>query len=368
MKIDVSVIIPLYNAKDYFKFTVDSVLNQTHKNIEVVIVDDCSTDGSLELCRELYGSDERVRIFKQEKNGGPGAARNRGIQEAQGEYVLFSDSDDAILPDTIEKMYEAAKKYNADVVNNTKIWYPLPDEEGNMPLNLIDDSVKMFCNDIDRNAYTEVTLLSEDFDSRLEDWINRRINWLSGVKLTRREFLVNNGILFSDMKFAEDMVFWFECLFKSKRYVIVPGGGYIYRIVSNSLSRGKKTSAHVIKALKSQIAGVQKMSSVLKGIPFFAENPKKAVIALERVIDDLEVGFIRPAYQELGEETLRSDGLVSEFMREEFGDKAPYVEFLFYELHRNYEPVVDYIGQVGDIETWKAIAKQMRENEQQSKH
>jgi hypothetical protein len=110
------------------------------------------------------------------------------------------------------------------------------------------------------------------------------------------------------------------------------------------------------------------MSSVLKGIPFFAENPKKAVIALERVIDDLEVGFIRPAYQELGEETLRSDGLVSEFMREEFGDKAPYVEFLFYELHRNYEPVVDYIGQVGDIETWKAIAKQMRENEQQSKH
>jgi hypothetical protein len=265
-------------------------------------------------------------------------------------------------------MYEAAKKYNADVVNNTKIWFPLPDEEGNMPLNLIDDSVKMFCNDIDRNAYTEVTLLSEDFDSRLEDWINRRINWLSGVKLTRREFLVNNGILFPDMKLAEDMVFWFECLFKSKRYVIVPGGGYIYRIVSNSLSRGKKTSAHVIKALKSQIAGVQKMSSVLKGIPFFAENPKKAVIALERVLDDLEVGYIRPAYQELGEETLRSDKLVSEFMREEFGDKAPYIEFLFYELHRNYEPVVDYIGQLGDIETLKAIAKQMRENEQQSKH
>lgn len=367
MKIDVSVIIPLYNAKDYFKFTVDSILNQTHKNIEVVIVDDCSTDGSLELCRELYGQDERIRIIQQPQNMGPGAARNTGIRSASGEYVVFCDSDDALLPDTLQNMFEVAEKFNADVVHNTKVFYPLPDEEGNMPLELIDDSVKMFCNDIDRNAYSEVTLLSEDFDSRLEDWKNRRINWLSAVKMTKREFLVSNGIFFSDMKLAEDMVFWFECLFKSKRYVIVPGGGYIYRIVSNSLSRGKKTSASVIKALKSQIAGVQKMSSVLKGIPFFAENPKKAVIALERVLDDLEMGYIRPAYQELGEETLRSDGLVREFMRENFGDNAPYAEFLFYELHRNYEPVVDYIGQLGDIEIWKALAKQMRESEHKSK-
>ena len=367
MKADVSVVMPLYNAKDYVKLAVDSILNQTLAGIELLIVDDCSTDGSLELCRELYGHDKRVRIIQQPKNMGPGAARNTGIRSATGDYVTFVDSDDEIMPDAMQNMFEAARKFNADVVHITKFSYALPDEDGKMPLQLIDDSLLMFRNDIDRNAYTEVTLLSDDLNSRLEDWRNSRLNWHVCAKMIRREFLVDNGIFFSDMKLGEDMVFCFECIFKCKNYVVVPGGGYVYRMVTSSLSRGKKTSAHVIKALKSQIGGTINMSRILKEIPYFVENPDKAVIALERVLDDLEIAFIRPAFQELGEETLRSDGLVSEFMRENFGDNAPYVEFLFYELHKNYEPVIDYVGQLGDIETWKAIAKQLREKEQQNK-
>ena len=106
------------------------------------------------------------------------------------------------------------------------------------------------------------------------------------------------------------------------------------------------------------------MSSILKSIPFFAANKDKAVLALERVINDLELGFIRPAFQELGEEVLRSDGVVHEFMCEAFGENAPYVEFLFYELHKNYEPVIDWVGRSSDIETLKDIAKQIREGRQ----
>ena len=110
------------------------------------------------------------------------------------------------------------------------------------------------------------------------------------------------------MKFAEDMVFCFECLFKSKNYVVVPGGGYVYRLAVSSLSRGKKSSAHVIKALKSQMGAVNTMSRILREIPFFLENPDKARIALERVPDDLEISFIRPAFQELGEEQTAAAG------------------------------------------------------------
>ncbi len=367
MSVDVSVIIPLYNARDFLKFTIDSVLNQTLKNLEVIVVDDCSTDGSLELCRELYGNNERVRIIQQPKNGGPGAARNTGIRSASGEYVAFVDSDDAILPDTLRNLFEAAQKFGADVVHNTKACYPLPDGEGNMPLKLIDDSVELFINDMDKNPYTEVTLLSDDFVLRLEEWKNRRIAWSVWSKLFRREFILSNEIFFSDMKLAEDMVFCFECLFRTNKYVIVPGGGYIYRIVGTSLSRNKKSSASVIKALTSQILGVRKMSSILKGIPFFAANPDKAVSALERVLDDVELAFVRPAFQELGEEVLRSDGAVHEFMCENFGENAPYVEFLFYELHKNYEQVLDWIGLTGDIETWKDVAKKIREGRQDNK-
>ena len=366
MSVDISVITPLYNAKNFLKLAADSVLNQTHKNIELLIVDDCSTDGSLELCQELYGHDPRVRILQQPSNMGPGAARNRGILSAQGRYIAFMDSDDEIMPYTLQQSFDAAEKYNADIVHTTQFLYALPDEEGSMPLQMIDESVQYFRNDVDRNAYTEVTMLSDDLDSRLEDWKNRRINWSVVTKMIRRDFLVSNGIAFSEAKLAEDMVFCFECLFKTNKYVIMPGGGYIYRMVSSSLTHGHKSSAHVLKALTSQMGVVRKMKTVLSDIPFFAEHHDKAVAALERVLDDLEIGFIRPAFQELGEDYLRSDGPVHEFMREEFGDKAPYVEFLFYELHKHYEPVIDWVGQSDNIQTWKDVAKKMREQQKET--
>ena len=365
VSIKVSVIVPLYNAKNYLKLTADSILNQTLSDIELLIVDDCSTDGSLELCRELYGQEQRVRILQQPKNMGPGAARNTGIRSAQGKYIVFVDSDDELLPDRLRKMFETAEKFSADIVHNTHFLFPLPDENGHIPLELI-GGVELFpvSGNLNGDDYSEITPLSDDFSSRLEDWKNRRINWSVCSKMFRRSFLVDKNIYLSDMKFGEDMVFCFECLFKAKNYVMLPGGEYVYRVVPTSLSRGKKYSEKIITALKSQMGAVHNMSRILKEIPFFVQNPQKAVYALERVLDDIEGGYIRPSFQAVGEEALRSDNRIHEFMCGEFGDKAPYVEFLFYELHKNYEPVIDYMGQMGDVENLKALAKSIREKEQ----
>ena len=363
MNVDVSVVMPLYNAKKYFKLTVDSILAQTLKNIEVVIVDDCSTDGSLELCRELYGSNDRVRILKQAKNMGPGAARNTGIRSASGDYVLFVDSDDELMPDMLGKMFETAKQFNADVVQNTQYIFPLPDEEGKIPLQLLDESITYFPLGNEHNTYPQVTLLPDDLPSRLDIWSNRKIGLGIFNKMYRRAFLLDKGVFFSDMKLGEDMVFCFECLCKAKNYVMLPGGGYIYRLIENSLSRGQNSSASIIKALKSQIEGVRTMKMIIGEVPFFVKNPAQAKAMLERVLTDIEVAYIRPAYHELGEAALRSDKLLGEFFREQFGEKAPYVEFLFHELHKRYEPMVDYTGQLSDMEFWKNIAKTMREKE-----
>ena len=363
MSYDISAVVPLYNAKNLIKLTVDSILAQTHSNIEVLIVDDCSTDGSFELCYELYGHDERVRLLQQPKNMGPGAARNTGIRSAQGKYIVFVDSDDEILPDMFSKMLDTAEKFSADIIHSTQFVYALPDEEGNLPLQLIDDSITYFRNNIGGDSYAEITRLSDNLSARLEDWKNHKINWSVCGKMFRRAFLLDNNIFFPEMKYAEDMIFCFACLFKSKNYVVLPGGGYVLRITGSSLSRGKKSSARIVTALNSQIRAVSSMNKILNEIPFFTQNPEKSVYALEKVIDDIERGYIRPAYQELGEEAIRSDNLVHKFMCDEFGDKAPYVEFLFYELHRIYEPVVDYIGQSGDIEGFKAFAKSLREKE-----
>ena len=98
----VSVVIPVYNREDTIQRAVDSVLNQTYSNIEVLVVDDGSKDNSLEMLKK-YHNDNRVKIFCQEFNQGANAARNRGIREAKGEYIAFHDSDDEWLPDKLEK-------------------------------------------------------------------------------------------------------------------------------------------------------------------------------------------------------------------------------------------------------------------------
>ena len=367
MSYDVSAVVPMYNAKELVKFTVDSILKQSLANIEVLLVDDCSTDDSLKFCRETYGHDSRVRILQQPKNMGPGAARNTGILSAKGKYIVFVDSDDEILPDMFSKMFETAEKYSADIIHSTQFVYALPDEDGNIPLQLANDSVQYFRSTIGGDSYSEITRLSDDMAERFDGWKNRRINWSVCGKMFRRDFLADNNIFFPEMKYAEDMIFCFACLFMSKNYVILPGGGYVLRITGSSLSRGKKSSARIVTALNSQLRAVSSMSKILDGIPFFAQNPEKYVYALEKVIDDIERGYIRPAYQELGEETLRSDKFIHDFMLSEFGDKAPYVEFLFYELHNNYEPVIDYLGQLSDVENLKALAKSFSEKEHGNK-
>lgn len=110
-----SVIVPVYNVKEYLKKCVDSILAQTERDLEVLLIDDGSTDGSGELCEALAKEDSRVRVIHQE-NKGLGGARNTGIQAAKGEWLLLVDSDDWIEPETLEKCLEAGERENADMV------------------------------------------------------------------------------------------------------------------------------------------------------------------------------------------------------------------------------------------------------------
>ena len=111
----VSVIIPVYNVKDYLEKCVDSILCQTEPDFELLLIDDGSTDGGGELCDALAERDPRVRVIHQE-NGGPGSARNTGIREAAGKWLLQVDGDDWIDPGLLETTLEAGERENADLV------------------------------------------------------------------------------------------------------------------------------------------------------------------------------------------------------------------------------------------------------------
>lgn len=111
----VTVCIPVYNNEEYVGQCLDSIINQTLKDIEIICVDDGSTDRSLDVLREYEQRDERIKVYAQEVNKGLGAARNLAISYARGEYVGFVDSDDFISFDMYEKLYSRAKEQSADM-------------------------------------------------------------------------------------------------------------------------------------------------------------------------------------------------------------------------------------------------------------
>ena len=112
----ISVIIPIYNMQDYLNDCLNSVIASSYKNIEILCVNDCSTDKSIDILQEYQKKDERIRIITHEQNKGLGGARNSGIEAATGEYIVFVDSDDVISDNMIEELYDYINQTQADLV------------------------------------------------------------------------------------------------------------------------------------------------------------------------------------------------------------------------------------------------------------
>ena len=125
----VSVIVPVYNMEQYLEKCIDSIINQTYKNLEIILIDDGSEDSSGQICDRYAARDKRIKVIHQE-NHGLAASRNIGISVSSGEFIMFVDSDDYIDAETVQLLYEQSKKYCADISicgfkytdKNGKIW------------------------------------------------------------------------------------------------------------------------------------------------------------------------------------------------------------------------------------------------------
>ncbi|MCF0125649.1 MAG: glycosyltransferase family 2 protein, partial [Clostridia bacterium] len=111
-----SIIIPVYNVEKYLGNCLDSIINQTYSNIEIICVDDCSTDNSLSILHSYAAVDQRIKIIAKEKNEGTLAARKSGVLSASGQYLTFVDDDDYLERDACEKIIELLQNNQADII------------------------------------------------------------------------------------------------------------------------------------------------------------------------------------------------------------------------------------------------------------
>jgi len=206
-KIKVSVILAVYNVEKYLRQCMDSLLIQTLKEIEIIAVNDGSSDNSLVILGEYAARDFRVRVISQE-NGGAGKARNTGLDAAQGEFLSFLDADDFFEPDMLENAYNAAVVHNADFSAYQCDFY---EEEKNcfsyQSWTLRMEHLPPYAPFSYRQLTTNVFCVF--------------VGW-AWDKLFRREFVKKYNLRFQEQRTSNDLLFVFSAIVLAKRIVVVP--------------------------------------------------------------------------------------------------------------------------------------------------
>ena len=204
----VSIIVPIYNAEKYLDSCIQSVLRQTYTHWELILIDDGSTDKSGRIAEEYGFADERITVFHQ-KNLGVSLARNQGIDEATGNYVVFLDADDELIEDCLAKTVNIAEETNADVVAGRSC-----------------ENQELFQ---DRIIWTG----AEALENSLKDHL---FTYSACAKLIRREFIGKTRFT-PDIRINEDSYFVFQLLCKQNVFVLTNDVIYFYRANSESSSR-----------------------------------------------------------------------------------------------------------------------------------
>ena len=220
----VSVVIPVYNVEKYLDRCVTSVVNQTYKNLEVILVDDGSPDNCPAICDEWAEKDSRIKVIHK-KNAGLGMARNTGIENAQGEYIFFFDSDDYVDVEVAGKCLREINKYNADVCIYGR--YDLY-EDGRLEEKKVVSDKKIFDENEIKNLIIP-GMLTYDMGFGVS----------SCAKMFRLDAIKNNGLRFKSESeiISEDTYFALEFFSKISSAVILEDSFYYYYKRDNSLTR-----------------------------------------------------------------------------------------------------------------------------------
>jgi glycosyltransferase involved in cell wall biosynthesis len=215
----VSIIVPVYNAEKFLHNTLESLKEQSLQDLEILCIDDGSSDSSHDIIKKFTVKDHRFHYFSQ-NNAGPGAARNRGLSEARGKYIVFQDADDLLHPQAVEFMLQNAENYQADVTI--------------CGFQSCSENFTGFDNKISLSGKPEI--YTGDLAKYFDDW--KKFRGHPWGKLYLRSAI--GDIRFNDLRSGEDTFFNIDVVVQAKRIIVLPQALYIYRQVEQSLTHNKK--------------------------------------------------------------------------------------------------------------------------------
>lgn len=265
--IKISIIITSYNVENYIEQCLDSVLNQTFKDIEIICIDDCSTDNTykiLENYKNKYGN--KIKVFKNDKNyGNPSVGVNKGIELSKGEYLYILDSDDYLSDEYLYNLYFTAKKYDSDVVSNLNIMHIDMDRQTNKeskPYPSKNSNIDKWKQEFP-DTYLEGESFIEFIDFHKKyDGSKEYLNIPPWNKLFRKKFLMENNIRFMPINSgieggAEDFNFIFKVVMNNPKTSYNHKAKYYHRMIENSLFFSTITKENII------IPIIQRMNNLL---------------------------------------------------------------------------------------------------------
>lgn len=291
----VSVVIPVYNAKLHLRQCLDSILCQTLEDIEILCVDDGSTDESLDILREYADRDSRLTVVRQQ-NAGAGAARNAGLQAARGEYLSFLDSDDFFEPTMLEDVYTKCIEDRADVgIYKTRYFHTVTGRF------------------TPANGVLKTALLPKHIPFSYRDMPDHIFVFVSPAawnKMFRRDFVLDHGLRFQEIRRTNDYLFTKLALVKADRITVIDKALVNYRIgmESNLQSANHETPLEFFEALQAL-----KQELVESGI--FAEVERGFVnaalsISLYTLNSLRTTESFRTLYERLRDESFADMGIV----------------------------------------------------------
>lgn len=261
----ISFVIPVYKVEAYLRQCVESLTHQTYRDIEIILVDDGSPDGSPQLCDTLASEDSRIKVIHKE-NGGLSDARNAGLLAATGEYVVFVDGDDFWLDNNaLQQLVDVVKPELDFIGYNCSYYYP--DSETYSAWVAYDEVLE---KPTDKNTAMRTLVKSGTFPMS------------ACLKLMKRSFLIDNKLFFKKGQIAEDIPWFINVLDATKKCCFVNQYIYAYRqnvVGSISNTRGRKSFDHLFDIFKTELSLVESRSFNEE-----AKNALKSFLAYEYCI------------------------------------------------------------------------------------